>query len=335
MDPAKVRAIVDRKPPKNVKQVQLFLGATNYYRVFIKDYASIAHPLYNLLKKDVKFYWGLELDKAFYASGYAMGTILSQIDDNGNDSTERECLIVVWGIKENHKVLYGQTFDVVTDHIALKWLMSIKEPNEYTIPPKEHPAKTLAIKGVFNRIGIDLVFGLPETKEGYIVKGKTAVEIAEKFLRRHCEQNPDDWQKWIPYKNENWSSVGTEFQNDALEERVKEIRYLMEEGYPDALKNIKKSKAKQLETQNKSRTVVDTPIPIGTKVWISIPGLHDKLHPKYRGPYTFIGITKNDNYIVEDALKRKIEDTFPRQRLKIDTNPTNPGESDVYEVWMY
>ena len=106
----------------------------------------------------------------------------------------------------------------------------------------------------------------------------------------------------------------------------------MEEGYPDALENIKKSKEKQLETQNKSRPVVETPIPIGTKVWISIPGLHDKLHPKYRGPYTIIGLTKNDNYIVEDALKRKIEDTFPLQRLKIDTNPTNPGESDVYEV---
>ena len=295
-----------------------------------------------------------------------------------------------------------------------------------TISPKEHPAKTLAIKGVFDRIGIDLVFGLPQTKEGYIglfvvseyltkfpyvepIKGKTAVEIAEKLwnfvclfgpskvvlsdqgtefnnavvdnlirrvgaehvvtsayhprtngqverfngelvkcLRRHCEQNPEDWPKWIPYVLlayrtrvhsstlyspfelmfgrkmngfENWSSIETEFQNNALEERVKEIRYLMEEGYPDALKNIKKSKEKQLETQNKSRPIVETPIPIGTKVWISIPGLHDKLHPKYRGPYTIIGITKNDNYIVEDALKRKIEDTFSRQRLKIDTNP--------------
>ncbi|CAF1007477.1 unnamed protein product [Brachionus calyciflorus] len=80
-----------------------------------------------------------------------------------------------------------------------------------------------------------------------------------------------------------------------------------------------------------SSNVFQTPIPIGTKVWISIPGLHDKLHPKNRGPYTIIGITNNDYYIVEDALKRKIEDTFPRQRLKINTNPTNPSQSDVYE----
>ena len=47
-------------------------------------------------------------------------------------------------------------------------------------------------------------------------------------------------------------------------------------------------------------------------------GINDKLHPKYRGPFTVVEHTKNGNYIVEDALKRRLTDSFPLQRLKID-----------------
>ncbi|RNA00449.1 hypothetical protein BpHYR1_031568, partial [Brachionus plicatilis] len=72
-----------------------------------------------------------------------------------------------------------------------------------------HPAKTLNIKGIFERIAIDLVFGLPLTEEGFL-----GVMVISEYLNKY------------PY-----------------------------------------------------------------------------LHPKYRGPFTVIGLTKNDNYIVEDALK--------------------------------
>ncbi|RNA33091.1 hypothetical protein BpHYR1_052347 [Brachionus plicatilis] len=34
-------------------------------------------------------------------------------------------------------------------------------------PAKEHPAKAITINGIFDRIGIDLVFGLPVTEEGF------------------------------------------------------------------------------------------------------------------------------------------------------------------------
>jgi len=130
---------------------------------------------------------------------------------------------------------------------------------------------------------------------------------------------------------DNWSSVGVEFQNDAIEDRVKEIKYLMEEGYLNTLENIKKNKEKQLEKQNIIRPKLRNPIPLLSRVWISIPDLHDKLHSKCKDPYTIIGRTKNDNYIVEVALKRKIEDIFPLQRLKIDTNPSISGENEINE----
>jgi len=37
-----------------VKDVRKFLGLTNYYRRFIKDFAQIARPMNMLTKKDEK-----------------------------------------------------------------------------------------------------------------------------------------------------------------------------------------------------------------------------------------------------------------------------------------
>ena len=57
MDDEKANSIERMENPKNKKQLQAFLGAVNYYRIFIKNLAMIAEPLYRLLRKNVKYEW--------------------------------------------------------------------------------------------------------------------------------------------------------------------------------------------------------------------------------------------------------------------------------------
>ena len=57
VDPQKIKAIVNWKPPTNVSKVRSFLGLAGYYRKFDEGFSKIATPLTNLLKKDHKFEW--------------------------------------------------------------------------------------------------------------------------------------------------------------------------------------------------------------------------------------------------------------------------------------
>jgi hypothetical protein len=64
MDPGKIKAVLEWPIPKTVKNVQEFLGFTNFYRRFIKAYAEVARILSHLTGKD-KWEWGTEQLKAF------------------------------------------------------------------------------------------------------------------------------------------------------------------------------------------------------------------------------------------------------------------------------
>ena len=80
-DPEKIEVVRSWPVPTTVKEVRQFLGFTGYYRRFIKGYASIAHPLNDLLvgnsesnpkngksakkKRKKGFEWGMEQQEAF------------------------------------------------------------------------------------------------------------------------------------------------------------------------------------------------------------------------------------------------------------------------------
>ena len=173
MDDKKIKCVIEREPPKNVKQLQLFLGLVNYYRRYIRDFSKKCLPLFQLLKKDVKYTWTDDCQSAFKqlkhdlvsfpvlrppdfsrvfyiytdASHLAVGAILSQFDDNGDEyvieygsspiqkaaiswsTTEKECYAIIYAIKQFRYYVHGRKFVVVTDHIALKWLLGLKDPS--------------------------------------------------------------------------------------------------------------------------------------------------------------------------------------------------------------
>ncbi len=110
-DPKKIEVISSYPAPRCQKDIQIFLGMTNYYRKFIKNYAMLCKPLYHLLKSDVDFVWDDQCTTAFEklkihmqtapilnypnfgkpfivtcdSSGHSIGYMLTQLDENNKE----------------------------------------------------------------------------------------------------------------------------------------------------------------------------------------------------------------------------------------------------------
>ncbi|KAL0312268.1 UNVERIFIED_CONTAM: Retrovirus-related Pol polyprotein from transposon.6 [Sesamum radiatum] len=64
-DPAKVKAIMEWRVPKNATKVRSFLGLAGYYRRFVEGFSIIAGPLTKLLRKGVVFQWTEQCQRSF------------------------------------------------------------------------------------------------------------------------------------------------------------------------------------------------------------------------------------------------------------------------------
>src|SRR5271156_2146964 len=110
MDQAKVQAIQEWPVPKNVHDIQVFLGFANFYRRFVRSYSRVCRPMLDLLKKSQEFIWSKACEKSFEelknafmsapvlqmpnmeeqfvvepnASGFARGAVLSQKGPDGH-----------------------------------------------------------------------------------------------------------------------------------------------------------------------------------------------------------------------------------------------------------
>lgn len=109
VDPEKVSAILNLKPPSSVKEVRSLLGMVSWYRRFIPDLSTLIAPVAALLKKRTPFSWSEECEKSFRdlknllisapvlssprfdlpftlqtdASGYGLGGVLTQYHPDG------------------------------------------------------------------------------------------------------------------------------------------------------------------------------------------------------------------------------------------------------------
>ncbi|KAL5524788.1 hypothetical protein ACEPAF_9934 [Sanghuangporus sanghuang] len=64
MDPKKTAAVQDWPVPRNVHELQQFLGLGNWLQHFVKDYSSVIKPLTTLTGK-VEWKWGEDEQAAF------------------------------------------------------------------------------------------------------------------------------------------------------------------------------------------------------------------------------------------------------------------------------
>ena len=91
-----------------------------------------------------------DFEKEFFiytdASGFAIGVILTQKDTGIKEfvilyssrlmkgaeihygTTKKECLAIVFGLKVCEHYVLGTRFTIVTDHMALKWLLTMQNP---------------------------------------------------------------------------------------------------------------------------------------------------------------------------------------------------------------
>ena len=168
VDPQKIEAVVNWKPPKNVSEVRSFLGLAGYYRKCVEGFSKIAAPLTKLTRKDVKYDWVDACQQSFKelkgrltsapvlalangrdgfvvysdASRQGLGCVLMQNDrviayasrqlkkhEENYPTHDLELAAVVFALKIWRHYLYGVPCRIFTDHKSLQYIFTQKELN--------------------------------------------------------------------------------------------------------------------------------------------------------------------------------------------------------------
>ncbi|KAG8472804.1 hypothetical protein CXB51_034687 [Gossypium anomalum] len=168
VDPRKIEAILEWKPPRSVSKIQSFLGLAGYYRRFVEGFSVMAAPLTKLIRKGAPFVWTEKQQEAFEklkevlteaavliqlesgkdftvysnASHVGLGCVLMQEgkvvtyvsqqlkSHKVNYPThDLELAAVIFAFKIWRHYLYRERCVIDTDHKSLKYLLTQKELN--------------------------------------------------------------------------------------------------------------------------------------------------------------------------------------------------------------
>ncbi|KAG8503648.1 hypothetical protein CXB51_001631 [Gossypium anomalum] len=215
VDPSKISAIVDWKPPKNVSEVRSFLGLAGYYRRFVEGFSMIATPLTRLLRKDIKFEWTEKCQQSFdklktlltkAPEGKVIDYASRQLKPHEKNypTHDLELAAIIFALKIWRHHLYGERCRIFTNHKSLKYLMTQKELNlrqrrwlellkDYELVIDYHPGKANVVADALSR---KLLFTLRALNTNLAMSndGSILAEFRAKpvFLEEICEAQKDD-----------------------------------------------------------------------------------------------------------------------------------------------
>ena len=158
VDPQKVEAILNWKPPTSATEIRSFLGLAWYYRKFVEGFSKIAAPLTRLTRKEEPFLWSEACQQSFDelkgrltsapvltlpsgqdgfvvycdASRQGLGCVLMQNDkviayasrklkkhEQNYPTHDLELVAVVFALRIWRHYLYGVPCRIFTDHKSL------------------------------------------------------------------------------------------------------------------------------------------------------------------------------------------------------------------------
>lgn len=166
VDPEKVKSMVNWPIPKDVVVVRSFMELVGYYRRFIEGFFKIAYPITSLQKNGENFEWTVECQKSFDKLKHLLTTtpilklayikneftiyidacmeglkgVLLQYNyvilyesrklknhQRNYDVYDLEIVVVLHGLKMWRHYLLGNKFNLITNHINLKYIFN--QPN--------------------------------------------------------------------------------------------------------------------------------------------------------------------------------------------------------------
>ena len=201
MDPEKVESVMSWERPKSIFEMRCFLGLAGYYRRFIEDFSRLAAPVTRLTLKVVKFDWDDQCEEVFQelkrrltstpilivpergqgytvyrdASKTRLGCVLMQSGrvvaygsrqlknhEMNYPTHDMELEAVVFSLKIWHYYLYGEQFEMYSDHKSLKYIFTQRDLNmrqrqwmefleDYDFTLHYHPGKENVVADALSR----------------------------------------------------------------------------------------------------------------------------------------------------------------------------------------